>query len=399
MGWGQLMQKIEVQLGDVLMLERIPVDINPDAEYRQIGIRSFGNGIFHREPCLGSDLSKLKYFEVHPDRLIVSNIMAWEGATGVSTESETGFVGSARFLSYRPTADVDIRYLNYYFQSPDGISLIRSASTGTVARNQTLSPKNFERQVVRLPELAEQRRVADRLDTALSRQARALSAVVSRAEVTFGVFDAKEAQIIDQGLMSGWNRIPLGEVAEINPRTKRPEGEEEVAFVPMAAVSGVTGEIEYPERVRAFEVKSGYKMFCRGDIIFARITPCMQNGKSAIFEGDFSNYGFGSTEFHVIRPGDMVDARWLHRIVRTRRFRELAIPYMTGTAGQQRISTKYLQEVEIPVPDIDQQHAAIDKFDSLQKLRLEFRAMHLSQIDSLKALRPAVLQAAFSGQL
>ncbi|GAB2558274.1 restriction endonuclease subunit S [Nocardia heshunensis] len=166
------MEASETQLGDVLTLERIPVDIVLDAEYRQIGIKSFGKGIFHRDPCSGFDLSKLKYFEVHPGRLIVSNIMAWEGAIGISTEREEGLVGSARFLSYRPTGDVDIRYLNYYFQTSDGISLIRSASTGTVARNQTLSPKNFEKSTVPLPGLDEQRRVADKLDAAMSRIAR-----------------------------------------------------------------------------------------------------------------------------------------------------------------------------------------------------------------------------------
>ncbi|TFV32009.1 hypothetical protein E4K10_13570 [Streptomyces sp. T1317-0309] len=64
----------------MLEFERIPVEIEPDLKYIQIGIRSFGRGIFHRDATLGSDLGRLRYFEIRPERLVFSNIMAWEGA-------------------------------------------------------------------------------------------------------------------------------------------------------------------------------------------------------------------------------------------------------------------------------------------------------------------------------
>ncbi|MEU8324111.1 restriction endonuclease subunit S [Nonomuraea sp. NPDC048881] len=152
------------RLGNVLSLERIPVTPQPDAQYSQIGIRSFGKGIFHRPPVLGSELSKLKYFEIHPDRLIVSNIMAWEGAIAISGTNESGFIGSHRFLTYRPSDAVDIRYLNYFFQTRAGRDLIRSTSTGTVLRNQTLSMKDFESLSVALPSKRRQEEIAQMLD-------------------------------------------------------------------------------------------------------------------------------------------------------------------------------------------------------------------------------------------
>lgn len=158
-------QGVRVRIGSVLTLERLPVKPEPDKYYVQIGIRSFGNGIFHRDRALGSELGKLKYFEVQSDRLIVSNIMAWEGAIGVSTGNDAGCIASNRFLSYRQSGDVDIRYLNYYFWSAKGRAAIRSTSTGTVVRNQTLSIKDFERLMVPLPSLEHQRRIADCLDT------------------------------------------------------------------------------------------------------------------------------------------------------------------------------------------------------------------------------------------
>lgn len=158
--------RVKVRLGDVLTLERIPIDPVPGQYYVQIGIRSFGNGIFHRDKVPGNELSKLRYFKVHANRLIVSNIMAWEGAIAVSADSEKDCIGSSRFLSYMRSGDVDLRYLNYYFQSKAGGALIRTTSTGTVVRNQTLSIKDFDNLNVPLPSLERQRETADMLDRA-----------------------------------------------------------------------------------------------------------------------------------------------------------------------------------------------------------------------------------------
>jgi type I restriction enzyme, S subunit len=158
-------EQAPVRIGDVLRLERIPIEPDPSKYYVQIGIRSFGNGIFHRDKLLGSELGKLRYFAVQPDRLIVSNIMAWEGAVAVSTSDDAGFIASNRFLSYMRCGAVDIRYLNYYFQSKQGRAVIRGTSTGTVVRNQTLSIKDFEDLIVPLPSTDRQRQVASWLDT------------------------------------------------------------------------------------------------------------------------------------------------------------------------------------------------------------------------------------------
>ena len=157
-----------MSLGSVLKLERIPLEINPDKEYVQIGIRSFGKGIFHRFPVKGEELSKLRYFHLRAGRLIVSNIMAWEGAIAVSTNEEEGCVASSRFLSYVPTGDINLSYINFFFQSEAGRSLIRGTSTGTVLRNQTLSIKDFEAVEVALPPLSEQLNIAARLNSSFS---------------------------------------------------------------------------------------------------------------------------------------------------------------------------------------------------------------------------------------
>lgn len=171
-----------VRLGDVLTLERFPVELAPDRYYVQIGIRSFGNGIFHRDKMPGAELSKLKYFQVKPNRLIVSNIMAWEGAIAVSTNSETDCIASSRFLSYMKSGDIDLRYLNHYFQCKYGRATIRNTSTGTVLRNQTLSIRDFENLKVPLPSVERQQKVASLLEksTQLSNFGRVQDATISQ---------------------------------------------------------------------------------------------------------------------------------------------------------------------------------------------------------------------------
>jgi type I restriction enzyme M protein len=117
---------------------------------------------------------------------------------------------------------------------------------------------------------------------------------------------------------NAWDRKRIAEVAEINPRRPAslrdfPESQL-VSFVPMQALNQFSGEIADAEYRPFCEVKKGFTYFAEGDVIFAKITPCMQNGKSAVARTLSNGLGFGSTEFHVIRPVvDLVEADWLDK--------------------------------------------------------------------------------------
>jgi type I restriction enzyme, S subunit len=159
-----------VRVGDVLRLERRPVTIDPFREYEPIGIRSFGKGIFHYPPTLGADLSKLRYFELRPEELVVSNIKAWEGAIAVASDAEVGCIASNRFLSYAPVdGQIDVRYAAYFFLSERGLPLIQRASPGSADRNRTLAIDRFEDLDIPLPDPNEQLRIVARLDAVLTR--------------------------------------------------------------------------------------------------------------------------------------------------------------------------------------------------------------------------------------
>lgn len=381
------MEVNEVQLGDVLTLERIPVDVDLDTEYRQIGIKSFGNGIFHRDPCLGCDLSKLKYYEVHPGRLIVSNIMAWEGAIGISTESEEGFVGSARFLSYRPTSDVDIRYLNYYFQSPDGLSLIRSASTGTVARNQTLSPRNFEKSTVPLPALDEQRRVADKLDSSSSR----VNAVETLRSRLPQLLQELRESLIGSALRSNVTPVRVGDIVALT-RT-----EIEVAADNLYRAIGMRsfgkGVIHYAPAPGSELSKLRYFTFPQGALVLSNIKAW--EGAIGVTGEDEVGHVASNRFLFYLPVDERVNISYLRHYLLSRSGLAQVSANSPGGADRNRtLGIKRFEQIEFPLPERREQDRVALALDTLNT-QLASSCLEAA----LPALRPALLNAAFSGQL
>jgi type I restriction enzyme, S subunit len=186
----------------------------------------------------------------------------------------------------------------------------------------------------------------------------------------------------------------LDQVCLINPRLPRPHGIEdaaEVGFVPMAAVDEITGSIRQRLTRPFAEVRKGYTPFAENDVLFAKITPCMENGKVAIARDLPGGLGFGSTEFHVLRAGESVLPEWIYYFLRRRRFRSEARRSMSGTAGQQRVPTAHMAAACIPVPELAHQKRAVEKLgcaDSVLRLRRRARAL-------LDQMSPAVLGDTF----
>lgn len=148
------------------------------------------------------------------------------------------------------------------------------------------------------------------------------------------LFDSYVDNIYGNG---NWNKVKLGDIAIINPSTrgKIPDDNEmSVSFVPMTVVDAITGTISNIENRKLSEVRKGYTYFENEDILFAKITPCMENGKSAIARNLQNEIGFGSTEFHVIKTTENILPEWVHFYLRQRKYLKDAKNYMTGSVGQ-----------------------------------------------------------------
>ena len=144
-----------------------PVTVEDDQIYREVGIRSHGKGIFHKEPISGKAIGNKRVFWIEENTLIVNIVFAWELAVANTTEAERGMIASHRFPMYRPKENkADVRYMKYFFLTHKGKELLWIASPGGAGRNKTLGQKDFESLEVLIPErLTEQQKIADCLSS------------------------------------------------------------------------------------------------------------------------------------------------------------------------------------------------------------------------------------------
>ena len=145
---------------------------------------------------------------------------------------------------------------------------------------------------------------------------------------------------------------PLSHLAYVNPNTRLPYQDEKmmISFVPMESVNEIYAEINDNKDCPIAETK-GFTRFQEGDLLWAKITPCMENGKSAIAKDLINGYGCGSTEFHVIRPkDDNLLVEYIHSLLHMKCVRQTAKLYFGGSAGQQRVATDFLDNFNVPLP-------------------------------------------------
>ena len=198
-----------------------------------------------------------------------------------------------------------------------------------------------------------------------------------------------------------WKVARISEVAEVNPKLdKRSINDDlEVSFVSMPSVEAETGVIDVSNTRRFAEVKKGYTGFMEGDVLFAKITPCMENGKMALVPALKNNLGFGSTEFHVFRVGKNLEKKFLYYYVSSKQVRFDAEHNMTGAVGQKRVPTSYISDYRILVPPLEQQKLIVTKIEELfSELDSGIASLKTAR-ERLKIYRQALLKHAFEGKL
>ncbi|MFD5283796.1 restriction endonuclease subunit S [Streptomyces rubrogriseus] len=159
-------------------------------------------------------------------------------------------------------------------------------------------------------------------------------------------------------LPAGWARATIAELCDVNPRgfDEEPDDDDFVSQVPMAAVEAGTGRIDASTQARYGDIKKkSLTRFQENDVLFAKITPCMENGKIAKAQGLIGGRALGSTEFHVLRSRGAVLPEYLMYYLLQRSVRIIAEQHMSGAVGQRRVPRPYLESLEIPVPPLPEQ--------------------------------------------
>jgi type I restriction enzyme S subunit len=171
----------------------------------------------------------------------------------------------------------------------------------------------------------------------------------------------------------------------------------EVNFVPMRALETEGGGVVRPEMRPYGAVKKGYKSFLSGDVIMAKITPCMENGKMAVVPKLRGGVCFGSTEFHVIRPEYGIEPRWIANFLLQHEVRRAALRQMAGGVGQMRVPAAFLEATRMPVPPANEQIHISDAIDELFS-DLDAGVAALERVrEKLKLYRASILKAAVEG--
>jgi type I restriction enzyme S subunit len=388
-----------VPLSAFLTKVRRSINVQSQELYSQIGIRSHGKGIFHKEPISGAEIGDKQIFWVEPGDFVLNIVFAWEGAVALTSEKEKGMCASHRFPTFVPNPTLcDPQYLLRYFQTPIGVEQLGLCSPGGAGRNRTLNQAEFLSLSIPLPPLAEQHKIAAILgtwDAAIATVEELIAALQTRkqglmhrlltGEVRFPEFAGSE-----------WEETTLGEIATINPRKSKVFDEAKyVSFVSMADVSE-QGKLVSTQIRPYTAVSSGYTFFEDNDVLVAKITPCLENGKGALARNLENGVGFGSTEFMVLRAElerALPEFIFYHSI--TQVFRQQAEQNMVGSAGQKRVRPDFVSTYSVLLPSISEQLKITETLICIDK-----------QIDScfeynsrLRQQKQALMQQLLTGQV
>lgn len=301
------------------------------------------------------------------------------------------------------------KFLFYYARSQKG-AFIGKAKGGA---QPNISQEIIKTHFIPLPPLAEQQRIVDRIESIFAK----LDEAKEKAQEVVDGFEMRKSAILhkaftgeltkkwreEQGVIfENWEQVVLSDICKINPKkldTRNLPDDLEVSFFPMPALSEIYGEITDPQIRTLKEVRTGFTNFSEGDIVFAKITPCMENGKSAVIGKLVNDIGFGTTEFFVLRCGNKLYNRYLYYLVRDQHFRDKAKTVMTGAVGQQRVPKSFLEEYQIQLPSVAEQKEIIRILDDLFAKEMKVKEASEAVIEQIDVMKKAVLARAFRGEL
>lgn len=262
-----------------------------------------------------------------------------------------GFMGIIRVNMQRCLPKFLYYYLNYSMKFREEIKLL---TQGANINNISSTINSIE---IPLPPIDVQERIITELD--------GYQQVVNGARSVLSNYRPKLS-------CSTATYKTLDEIATFRPskdEIKALPGDTDVSFVPMASLNTFDASFEAVETRKLTDVSSGFTYFRNNDILLAKITPCFENGKAGIAHNLKNGIGFGSTEYIVIRADEsVVYPEWIFYYINTCEFIDGGKPFMTGTAGQQRIDINYVKQYQIPVPSLEEQKMLLDEIHREQAL-------------------------------
>lgn len=392
---------------DILERIEVPVNVEPDKEYVQIGIRSHGKGLFYKEPVLGKALGNKQVFWIQPNCFILNVVFAWEQAITKTTENEIGMIGSHRFPMYRPKNDlVDIDYLIYYFLTKRGTDILEAASPGGAGRNRTLGQERFLKSKITLPTLPEQQKIA----TILSTQDKVIELKEKRLAQK-----QQQKKYLMQQLLTGKKRLP-----GFNEKWKVEKFSEIFDFLSTNTLSrdnlfegvGAIQNIHYGDILTKFDEVIDLDCVClpsikesaipnncatvkSGDIIIADTAEDLTAGKAVEVQNIGDRVIYSGLHTMLCRPKEQLFSDgWLGFYMNSEAYHKQLIPYIAGVKVM-AISKSNIVKTYIAIPSKAEQAAIVEilstadhEIDLLQK-----------SVEAEKQKKKALMQLLLTGKV
>ena len=388
-----------VRLAEVLNHVSRPVDVNPDATYREIGIRSHGKGVFHKEPVSGIDLGTKKVFHVAPGDFVLNIVFAWEGAVAVLGEAEKHMIGSHRFPTFRCDEDrLSSQFLLAYLNTPAGLDLLGRVSPGGAGRNRTLSRSAFLQQFLPIPPIDEQHRMVGIIDSVSKHiaEAKALrvesSDMLRTTSLQFGreLFHGPEIKIDEIGEVTGGIQKGPHRIAALNPVRYLT-----VAHVQRNSIS--TGDPRFFE-VTADELER-WKLI-PGDVLVVEGNGSLdQVGRTALFRGEIERCVHQNHLIRIRPEPSAILPEYLNAYLNSASGQEQMQERSRTTSGLRILSVGRIKEMTVPLPPIPKQQHIVGRLHQLESETKALEVLHSEVGSDLDALLPAILDRAFRGEL
>ena len=200
--------------------------------------------------------------------------------------------------------------------------------------------------------------------------------------------------------LADWQNVTIGEVVTISPKKETAiDDNTDVSFSSMHLMSSSISEHLTYEIKKWADVKKGFTVFRNNDVLLAKITPCFENGKSAVAQDLINGIGTGSTEFMVLRCSNQLLPKFLYFLVNTPDFRQAGIHNMTGSVGHKRVPKDFVSSWTFSLPSLTEQTQIVAILETKLTACDQLAAELAKQLKQAELLKQAVLKAAFSGSL
>jgi type I restriction enzyme, S subunit len=391
-----------VSLGELLRLERRPIEVMPEEQYPEIGLYCFGRGIFHKTPRSGVEVGDKDLYLIKEGDFILQITFVWEGAVALASKNEDGMVGSVRFPTFRiDESRCHPPYLLNYFKTKEGVEQLVKISPGSADRNRVLSLKRIPEVIVPLPTLEGQRRIVARIDE-LAAKIEEARGFRRRTQLELKAFST---QLISLALKDISYCGRLGELLVDKPRngwSARCDNAD--SGTPVLSLSSVTG-FQYRsnayKRTSETTAEGAHYWLKPGDLLITRSNTPELVGHAAIYNGSPSPCIYPDLMMRLEIDQQMADKRFVHQVLMSSKVRDYIQQSAKGTSPtMKKISQEIVMSIPFPTGiSLAEQRYIVAYLDNLQAKVDALKTLQAETAAELDALPPSILDKAFKGEL